>query len=105
MVKEREGKRIYEECGIDLRAHPINPNEYNLYIGKDAFLLQRGVLESYAENVPVLPLGNLARILKVHNPELYMVLEEHKISPEGLALILSRARINELEKELATVSQ
>ena len=93
---QRQGKPIYEDGKIEVRTYFHDEEAHNLWVGDNYFLLQRGVLEEFVEKTPI---ERLSRVLDNYDPTLLMVLEESKISPEGLVLILARARINEVKNE------
>ncbi|MDO9580214.1 MAG: hypothetical protein Q7J06_06545, partial [Bacteroidales bacterium] len=59
------------------------------------FLLQRGVLEEFVEHTPI---DKLERALNNYDSRLPTF---NSPSVEGLVLILARARIKELEKEVS----
>lgn len=95
-TEEREGKLIYKEGKIEVREFR-DGESHNLWIGKDYFFLDRGCLQQFAERTPIEFLrSNLAN----YNQSFPYILDKEKVSPEGLALILARARARELNDEV-----
>ena len=87
-----EGELIYQEDKVRVNTFPNDPEAHNVWIGDNYFLFPRGVLQQYAEKSwPQYMRENL----NAFNRNITLVLDQERISPEGFALILARARLKE----------
>lgn len=101
-MSDREGERIYYEGKVEVRTHPRDPESHNVWVGDHYFLMQRGCLEQFAIRTPA---HDLTFVFGNYNPIIPYVLDEERISPEGFALILARARLKEQEGFINFLSQ
>ena len=92
---DTEGKLIYKEAGIQVNTHPRDTEGHNIWINGKYFLFPRGILSQTAERQPV---KDLTKLFTTFNSNILFTLEEEGISVETFALVLSRARIKELEE-------
>ena len=92
--EDLEGELIYQEGKVQVRTHPRDPEAHNVWIGDNYLLLQRGCLEHFAQRTSQ---EDLPFAFNNYNPNIPYILEQEKISPEGFALILARARLKEQE--------
>lgn len=96
--EEREGKSIYREGVVEVRTHPNDIYAHNVWVDDEYFLLQRGVLEQFAEKTQSRLLRTGMDILHFN---LVNTLKQYQITPEEFVLILARARIKELDTQLS----
>lgn len=94
MTETREGKEIYSEGIIEVRAHNRDPEAHSVWINQNYFLFMRGCLEQFATRTPD---RDLETALGNYNPLLPFVLRKEQLSPKEFADILARAKAKENE--------
>ncbi len=94
---ERGGELIYREGKVEVRTFPKDFECHNVWIGEHYFLLQRDCLKQFAMKTLT---GELERSLANYNQSIPSALKQESVPPETFALILSRARIEELEAQV-----
>ncbi|MBM3247036.1 hypothetical protein FJZ17_00640 [Candidatus Pacearchaeota archaeon] len=97
-ANKRDGRVIYATGEIEVRNFPRDPDAHSVWVGQDYLLFQHGCLEQFALRTPP---EQMQAHLANYNPSIPSILEQHRISPEGFALVLARARVRELEHQLA----
>ena len=94
---EREGRFIYKEGKVEVRTHLTDPEAHSVWIGDDYFVFMRGCLDQYAVKTES---KNLEMGLKTYNSMINNALKQEGISSETFALILARAKIEELSDQV-----
>lgn len=88
----RAGDLIHQEVGVEVRTVVRDDEAHSVWIGKDVYVLGRGILEEYGLRTSP---SKMEEQLNSYNSRILESLKKINLSPEGLGLVLAHALIYE----------